>query len=145
LIKLILEENKGVKGGVYDLPHVVAGINNPNFKLLSGDFFESVPKGADAHIMSFIIHDWDDESSIKILKNCHRALPEGGRVFIAENIIGLPNEQSLGKLIDIEMLVMTTGKERTEKEFKVLLEKSGFNFLGITKTPGPLSIVSGSK
>lgn len=145
LIKLILNENPTLKGGVYDLPHVVAGINNPSFEVFGGSFFESVPTGAQAHIMSFIIHDWDDESSIKILKNCHKALSEGGKVFIAENIIGPPNEPSLGKLLDMEMLVMTTGEERTEEQFKTLLEKAGFKFMGVTKTPGPLSIVTGLK
>jgi len=145
LMKLILEENTQLKGGVYDLPHVVAGINNPSFEVFGGSFFESVPTGAQAHIMSFIIHDWDDESSIKILKNCYKALPEGGKVFIAENIIGSPNEPSLGKLLDLEMLVMCTGQERTEEEFKSLLEKAGFKFMGVTKTQGQLSIVTGLK
>ncbi len=145
LIKLILETNPKIKGGVYDLPHVVSGIKNSNFEIYGGDFFESVPKGANAHIMSFIIHDWDDESSLKILKNCHNALPESGKIFIAENIIGSPNEPSLGKLLDMEMLAMCTGKERTEREFKILLEKAGFKFLGVSKTEGPLSIIIGQK
>lgn len=145
LMKLILKENPSLKGGVYDLPHVVEGINNPSFEVFGGSFFESVPTGAQAHILSFIIHDWDDESSLKILKNCHEALPAGGKIFIAENIIGSPNEPSLGKLLDIEMLVMCTGQERTEKEFKALLEKAGFKFDGVTKTEGPLSIVTGLK
>lgn len=145
LINLILNENPMLKGGVYDLPHVVAGIENPRYEVFGGSFFESVPPGAQAHIMSFIIHDWDDESSLKILKNCHKALPEGGKIFIAENIIGPPNEFSLGKLLDMEMLVMTTGKERTEGEFKNLLENAGFKFKGVTQTAGPLSIITGLK
>jgi predicted transcriptional regulator len=145
LIRLILKENPKLNGGVYDIPHVVAGIKNPNFEVFGGDFFESIPSGAQAHIMSFIIHDWDDESCIKILRNCYKALPDGGKIFIAENIIGPPNEPSLGKLLDLEMLVMTTGKERTEGEFKSLLERAEFKFMGITNTEGPLSIVTGIK
>ena len=148
LIKLLMDKNPDLKGGVFDLPHVVEGMSTGsthNIETFGGSFFEKIPTGADAHIISFIIHDWDDESSLKILKKCYDALPEGGKIFICDSVIKEPNEPSFGTLIDIEMLIMTTGKERTEAEFKVLVEGAGFNFDGITPTPGPHSIVTGSK
>lgn len=82
---------------------------------------------------------------MKILQNCYQVLPAGGRLFICDAIINEPNAPNLGKLIDIEMIVMTTGKERTVDEFKTLIEASGFAFEGIVDTPGPHSVICGRK
>jgi len=145
LLKKIMEKNPKLKGGVFDLPNVVADIKDENFEIFGGSFFEEIPTGADAHILTFIIHDWDDENSHTILKNCYRSLPEGGKIFLGENVLSGPNQPGLGKLLDMEMLVMTTGKERSEKEFKNLLEGVGFKYMGVTPTEGPLSIITGQK
>ncbi len=148
LIQLLMDKNPDLKGGVFDLPHVVEGARQGSahdIEIFGGSFFEGIPTGADAHIMSFIIHDWDDESSLAILRNCYDALPAGGKIFICDCVITEPNQPNFGALLDIEMLVMTTGKERTVAEFKALIEGAGFNFEGITPTPGPHSIITGRK
>ena len=145
LLKKIMEKHPQLKGGVFDLPNVVADIKDESFEIFPGSFFEEIPTGADAHILTFIIHDWDDESSLTILKNCFHSLPVGGKIFLGENVLTGPNQPGLGKLLDLEMLVMTTGRERTEEEFKILLESAGFKYLGVTPTQGPLSIISAEK
>ncbi len=144
----LLKQNPNLKGGVFDLAHVVEGAikdSTAAFETFGGDFFEEVPKGADAHVLAFIIHDWDDQSSKRILTNCYNSLEKGGKIYLCENVIEGKNEPSLGKLLDIEMLVMCTGQERTENEFKELLEGVGFTFNGVRHTEGPVSIVEATK
>ena len=148
LVAQIMEKNDHLKCGVFDIPHVVAGASGKGeiaFEIFGGDFFEEIPAGADAHIMTFILHDWDDNSCLKILENSHKALEPGGKLYIGSNIIGAINEPSLGKLLDIEMLVMTTGQERTESEFKTLFERAGFTYQGAIDTKGPVSLLVASK
>ena len=148
LMTNMMKENTNLKGGVFDLPHVVKGATTESeipYENYGGDFSKEVPKGADALTLSFIIHDWDDEKSLTILKNCFNALEKGGKIFICENVIEGRNQPSLGKLLDIEMLAMTSGQERTEIEFKSLLEKAGFTYSGVTHTQGPVSILEAIK
>lgn len=113
-------------------------------RVVAGSFFETVPSGADACILKHILHDWDDERSSSILRSCRRALPAGGRVLVVDAVIGPGNAPELGKLIDLEMLVMTgKGRERTEAEFRSLLEASGFRLERIVPTASPVSVVEG--
>lgn len=150
-MKAILENNPQLKGGVFDLPHVVEGAKSSlaSFKercaFLGGSFFEKIPAGADAHIMSFILHDWSDKECISILKNCYAALPENGKIFIAENVIEPGNEPAFGKLLDIEMLAMTTGRERTREEFAALFKPSGFQLVAVHRTEGPVCLIEAKK
>jgi hypothetical protein len=151
LLSAILKANPHLKGVLFDLPHVVAGAPEvlarhgvgERIEVVGGDFFSEVPR-ADAHIMSHIIHDWDDERSLKILSACHRAVNDGGKVLLVEMVIPESNEPSMGKWMDLNMLVMTPGgRERTEREYSALLEKSGYQLNRIVPSQAPVSVVEG--
>jgi hypothetical protein len=153
LLAEILKSNQHLQGILFDQPTVIDGavetlekeaINN-RVELVSGDFFESVPEGADVYTMKHIIHDWDDEQSIKILQNIHRAMNGKGKVLIVEMVVPEGNEPSPSKMMDVQMLVATGGKERTEVEYRKLLESSGFRLTRIIPTRSPFSIVEAVK
>ena len=114
-------------------------------ELISGDFFQSVPSGADAIILKWIIHDWNDEQSIAILKNCHSALPEKGKLILVEAVVPATSEPHFSKFIDLNMLVITGGRERTEEEFRKLYEDSGFKLTRVVPTESPFSVIEGVK
>jgi hypothetical protein len=95
-------------------------------------------------MMKHIIHDWDDEHSLKILKACHAALQLGGKLLVIDAVIMPGNEPSTGKLLDIEMLLIG-GRERTEAEFRKLFADAGFELTRIVGTPSPVSVVEGRR
>lgn len=153
LLAAILEANLHLHGVLFDQPAVIdaavealrlRGIAD-RIEFVSGDFFDSVPSGADAYIMKHIIHDWDDDKSIKILKNIHSAMNENGRVLIVEMVVPAGNVPSPSKVMDVQMLVATGGQERTEAEYKHLLESAGFNLTSIVPTRSPFSIIEGAR
>ena len=126
----ILERYPRMHGIVYDMSHVVDGAAaylaerglTSRCHAEGGDFFARVPEGADAYIMTAILHDWDDEGCVTILRNCRRAMKPGGRVLIGDFVLKPVNEPDFGKLIDLEMLVVTSGgRERSEEDFRRLL------------------------
>ena len=110
-------------------------------EVIAGSFFESVPEGADAYIMKWIIHDWDDERSIAIFKNIRRAIAEGGKLLLVEAVVPPGSEPHFSKFIDLNMLVMTGGRERTEEEYRRLLEAGGFKLTKVIPTDSPMSII----
>ncbi|MCA1577573.1 MAG: acetylserotonin O-methyltransferase [Acidobacteria bacterium] len=145
----ILEANPKVRGVLFDLPHVIAGAREQvaaskaaeRVEFVDGDFFAEVPEGGDAYIMKHIIHDWDDERALTILKNIKRAMKPGGRVLLVEAIIADGNNQDFGKLLDIEMLVSPGGKERTANEYRELFARAGLNMTRIVPTKSPYSVI----
>lgn len=152
LISTILKANRKMGGILFDLPHVTAGAQAllqsrgvaDRCRIVSGDFFASVPEGGDAYIMKHIIHDWDDERAAQILRKCHRALRPGGKVLIVDAVIPPGNAAHFGKLLDLEMLVLTPrGRERTRVEFENLLKRSGFRLRRVFSTETHLSLVEG--
>lgn len=154
LIATILKANRKMRGILFDLPHVTAGALAllrshgvaDRCGIASGDFFGAVPEGGDAIILKHIIHDWDDERAVQILRNCHRALRPGGRVLIVDAAIPLGNAAHFGKLLDLEMLVLTPrGRERTRDEFRDLLKSAGFAFKRAVSTATHLSVVEGAR
>ncbi len=153
LLAGILKANPHLRGVLFDLPFVIEGAGalldeqgvTDRVELVSGNFFESVPAGADAYMMKHIIHDWDDESSIKILKNIRAAMSENGKVLIIEMVVPDGNEPSPSKALDILMLVMEGGKERTKEEYRRLLEASGFKLTRIVPTKSPYSVIEGER
>ena len=153
LLAGVLGANPGVQGVLFDLPHVTEGANQllkdggvaERVEISVGDFFESVPAGADAYMMKHIIHDWDDERSFKIFRNIHRAIAADGKVLLIETVIPAGNEPHLGKLVDLEMLVSPGGVERTEEEFRELLAQAGFTLTRVVPTKSHLSIVEAVK
>src|SRR5579872_407550 len=131
----ILKAHPRLRGVLADLEHVIQRAQRRGF--LSGelaarasfapcDFFGEVPAGCRAYVMKSVIHDWDDEASIRILRNCRRAVPEDGALLLVEHSLGESNEPSLGKATDLIMLVGTGGKERTVEEYAALLASGGF-------------------
>ncbi|MBL8149173.1 MAG: methyltransferase [Blastocatellia bacterium] len=151
LLKAILRANPHLKGVLFDLPHVVQDSFDEEadadlkgrFEAVGGNFFESVPSGYDAYILSTVIHDWDDESSIKILKKCREAMRDDSKLLLSEFVIPPGNQPFFGKFLDLNMMIMTIGQERTEAEYKALYESAGFNLVRIIMTPSQTSIIEG--
>ncbi|MCA1559258.1 MAG: acetylserotonin O-methyltransferase [Acidobacteria bacterium] len=145
----ILQRYPAMRGVLFDLDHVIAGAV-PRLRQLgvegrvmpaTGDFFKAVPAGGDAYIMKHIFHDWDDDRAITILRNIRSAMNQGGRVILLESVLLPGNAPDFGKLIDLEMLMMTGGRERTEAEFRTLFQRAGFELTRVVPTPSPLSVI----
>jgi len=154
LLATVLQRHKRMRGVLFDLAHVAAGATatftragiTGRVRIESGDFFKELPSGADAIIMKHIIHDWDDDSATRILQACHRALGTRGKVLIVDAVVPPGNTPHYGKLLDLEMLVLTPrGRERTKAEFTKLLQGAGFRLSRVIKTQSPLSIVEAVK
>ena len=151
LMTSILRRNPQMKGILFDSPQVIDGAResaqasdvSERCELVGGNFFESVPLGGDAHILKWIIHDWDDEKSSVILRNSHRALAENGKLILVEAVVPSGSELHFSKFMDLNMLVMTGGHERTEAEFRRLYEASGFRLNRIVPTESPFSVIEG--
>jgi hypothetical protein len=148
----ILRAYPKMRGVVFDLPYVVEGARPAIAQLglghrcraEGGDMFAGVPASGDAYIMKHIIHDWDDDRALAILRNIRAAIAERpGKVISIESVIGPGNGPDLGKLIDYEMLQMTGGLERTEEQFRELFARAGFCLTRVVKTAAPLSVVEG--
>jgi hypothetical protein len=153
LIAGILKAYPELRGVLFELPFVLEGAGrlldeegvSDRVELVSGNFFESVPANADAYLMKHIIHDWDDESSIKILKNIRSAMTKEGKVLLIEMVVPEGNVPSPSKALDILMLVMEGGKERTEEEYRRLLEASDLRLTRIIHTKTPYSVIEGAR
>lgn len=149
LLAAILKTAPAMKGVVFDQPHVVDGAAarlsaegvRDRAEIEGGDFFQSVTAGGDAYLMKFIIHDWEDEKSIKIMKNIRRAMADGGKLLLIEYLVPPGNEPSPSKFMDLNMLVMTGGCERTEKQFADLFAAAGFKLNRIVPTASAFSVI----
>jgi hypothetical protein len=150
-ITAILQKHTALRGLLFDLPHVVerarphiadAGLSD-RCQLVDGNFFESVPSGADAYLMRHIIHDWNDGQSLTILRNCHAAMRSGGRLLVIESVIPPGNDPCGAKFLDLTMLVIPGGKERTADEYRTLYESSGFRLTRIVPTSAEVSVIEG--
>ena len=142
LLNGVLEAYPSMRGVLFDLPHVIERAERRNrCENVTGDFFVSVPTAGDAYMMKHIIHDWDDEHAITILKNIKQAMNPGGRVLLVESVIADGNGQDFGKLLDIEMLVSPGGKERTAGEYEELFRHAGLRLTRIFPTKSPYSII----
>jgi SAM-dependent methyltransferase len=151
LLTSILAAHPAMRGIVFDGPEVVAdaleGIEAARFQdrceVVGGDLFDAVPEGGDAYILRHVIHDWDEPRATTILRNCRRAMRSGGRLLLVEIVIPPGNGRSLGKLLDLEMLVLAGGRERTEAEYRALLAAAGFRLERIFPTASPVSVLEG--
>lgn len=151
LITSILKSNPQLKGILFDASEVIEGARAKieaagvadRCETVAGDFFKAVPEGGDAYIMKWIIHDWDDERAIRILNNVRNQMPSNGRVILVDCVVPETDEPHFSKFIDLNMLVMTGGKERTAKEFQELLAAAGLKLLRVIPTDLPTSIVEG--
>jgi ubiquinone/menaquinone biosynthesis C-methylase UbiE len=151
LIAAILKANLHLQGILFDrstaiatAPEVLASERvSDRCELIAGDFFESVPEGADAYLLKYVLHNWDDRDAIAILRNCHRATNKNSKLLVVEQVIPPGNEPFSGKLIDLHMLVTLGGCERTADEYRGLFESAGFNLNKIIPTRSNVSIIEG--
>jgi len=107
----------------------------------AGNFFESVPGGADCYVLSHIIHDWTDNQCVTILGHCRNAIQREGRLLLVEMVLPPGDTPHLGKIMDMVMLVFPGGQERTEAEYAALLERSGFRLDRVVPTASTVSVV----
>lgn len=152
LLATILKANPKLTGVLFDQGAVIARAENDQHmtakgiaqrcRLEPGNFFEAVPRGGDAYIMKYILHDWNDEACVKILANCRDAMNAKGKVLVVDNVIVSGNNPGWGKLLDIQMLIIG-GRERTKEEFAGLFLAAGLKLTRVVPTKCPLSIVEG--
>lgn len=145
----LLQRNPSLKGILFDLPHVIerarenveaAGLAD-RCECVAGSFFDSVPGGADVYILRHIIHDWDEEKVQTILGHCRNAMSDDSRLMIVESVIPVGNEPFGGKLLDLVMLLIPGGQERTADEYRQLLDSNGFELAQIIPTETEISII----
>jgi hypothetical protein len=147
----ILREYPAMRGVLFDLDHVIDGAHDHVRKMgvanrcrtIAGNFFTGVPEGGDAYLMKHIIHDWNDEQALGILHNIRTAMARRphARVLLIEAIVPEGPQPDLGKLVDLEMMLMPGGRERTEAEFDVLFARAGFELTRVVPTESPLSVI----
>jgi DNA-binding transcriptional ArsR family regulator len=149
LLAAVLGQAPDARGVLFDLPSVIegagpeldrAGVSHRCTKT-GGSFFEAVPDGGDAYLMKTIIHDWDDEKSLTILRNIRTAIDPGGKLLLFEMVLPEGAPPHPGMLLDLEMLVHPGGRERTADEYRDLLSRAGFRMTRVIGTAGPMSIV----
>ena len=153
LLVAILRSYVKVRGVLFDQPTVIEEATKNGFitaadvasrcEAVGGDFLESVPAGADAYVMKYIVHDWDDEKGVRILQNCRNAMAEDGRVLVIDHVVAAGNRFDWGKLVDINMMVMLGSKERTKDEFRKLFARAGLRLKRVVRTASALSILEG--
>lgn len=153
LLSTILKRYPRMHGTLFDLPHVVERANSKieaaglsdRLHLVDGDFFASVPSGADAYLLRHIIHDWEDDRAIRILQNIHRAMPADARLLVLESVIPPGNDPSFAKFLDLTMLVVPGGQERTADEYRRLFQSAGFRLTRIVPTTADISVIEGER
>ena len=142
MIATILRANPHLKGILFDLPHAVTeapkvleahGVND-RCEVLTGSFFESVPQGGDTYLLSRILHDWPDKKAGVILANCRKSIRDDGLLIIRDAVIPEGDTPSQGKQLDLVMLFMLGGMERTEGEWKELLRGSKFDLTRVIRS-----------
>lgn len=149
LVRALLEANPGMEGIVFDQDYVVEGARKmlaeaglaDRTNCVSGNFFEAVVEGADLYMAKNIIHDWDDEKSLKILRAIRKVIPKTGRVLLVEVMVGPANVPEPGKFMDVNMLAMTGGRERSAEEFAALFGASGFELGRVIPTQSMMHLV----
>lgn len=155
LLATVLRRHASLVGVLFDQPQVVAAAPQAGFitaaavgercTAVGGDFFVSVPEGADVYVMKYILHGWNDESCLKILINCRAAMAAEGRLLVVDHIIPRGNSRNSGKLLDINMMVISGGRERTRAEFQELLSRARLRLVRVIRTDCPLSILEAAQ
>ena len=155
LLATVLAHAPGVRGVLADLPDVLAGAPpvleragvSERCTLAAIDFFEGVPAGGDAYILALVIHDWPDDAAVSILENCHRAMTPGSRLWIVEHVVSdAPQPTHVARhvaLLDLAMLVLLGSRERTNQQFRDLLERAGFQYVSTRTSDSGFSVIEG--
>jgi SAM-dependent methyltransferase len=159
LLSAILHANPTVSGVLFDRPEIIERAAErirgtelaARAELVAGDFFESLPTGGDLYILSRILMDYDDDASVRLLQNCHRAMTPGGRVLIVQLLMpeqgdgGASERLFEAAVSDLNMLVLTGGRERTEAEYRTLLGLAGFRLARVVPTQALVSLIEGER
>lgn len=154
VLRSILRKYPAMRGILMDLDHVLAGAKPyieadgvaDRCQTVAGDFFKAVPPGGDAYVMKHIIHDWDDERAAQILRSIHTAMgSKHGKVILLEGVLAPGNEPGLGKIMDLEMLLLPGGRERSAEEFRGLFDRAGFDLVRIVPTTSPVCVIEARK
>jgi SAM-dependent methyltransferase len=149
LLATILSKHAGQRGVLFDRLHVVGdapallkarGVEE-RVTIVAGDFFETVPTGGDAYLLSHVIHDWKEDQCLTILGHCRKVIKPGGRLLIVETVLPAGDTPHLGKIQDMVMLVFPGGQERTEAEYASLLDRGGFRLTRVVPTASVVSVV----
>src|SRR3984957_6865609 len=148
LVHALLMANSQLHGIVLDLPDVVPSATAAASALglaersraMAGDFFTAVPE-ADIYLLKNVLHDWNDEEAVRILKRCRQAMRPGGRVVVIEMLLGEMGEPGIASLMDLNMMVLLTGRERTLAEFSTLLKNAGFRFSKSAPIRPPIAVI----
>jgi SAM-dependent methyltransferase len=139
LLSAILARNSHLSGVLFDLPSGIAaaqqgaGGDLPRTEFVAGNFFESVPDG-DIYVIKKVVHDWNDERAAVIMRNCRKAMQPNGKVLLAETLVPLGDEPDRIKSIDVVMLVVTGGLERTEAQYASLFDAAGLRLERVIQT-----------
>lgn len=142
----ILKHNPAMQAVIYDQPQVLeaaerylskAGLR-ARCRLVPGDFFSSVAEGGDLYVLSNIVHDWDDERAVRILRNCRSAMKPTGVVMLVEAVMAEHGRPSRAAMADVNMMVLLTGRERTEEQYRSLLQEADLSLTRII----PMSVLS---
>jgi hypothetical protein len=153
LLATILRTHSKLHGVLFDQPQVVAAAAQTGFisapeirarcEAAGGDFFTAVPAGADGYVMKYIIHNWDDDRCVRLLNNCRKAMTTDGHVLVVDHVVADGNGDDWGKMLDINMMVVPGGKERTREEFRQLFSQAGLRLKRVIATASPVSILEG--
>ena len=147
----VLKNYPHLKGILFDRPQVIEHARKHISKeglahrceLVGGNSFEEVPAGGDAYFMRQVIKDWKDEECKQILRNCVRAMNPGGRILVAEQVLGPSTADPLGKILDLVLVVASPGHEREESEFRKLFIDAGLAMISIIPTHSPYKLIEG--
>ncbi len=149
MLAAILSHHPTLQGILFDRPHVVGDAQallkargvDARVTIEPGDFFEGVPRGGDAYLLSHIIHDWNEEQCLTILGHCRDVIKTDGRLLIVETVLPTGDTPHEGKVQDMVMLVIPGGQERTEAEYASLLSKGRFRLSRVVPTDSVVSVV----
>jgi hypothetical protein len=146
----ILEANPSVTGVLFDLPQVVSKVTLPETitqrcEIVAGDMLKALPAGGDVYLLKRVLMDWSDEIATDTLMRCRDAMVEDGKVLVIEPVVPQGNEPSVGKFLDVTMLVMQHGRVRTESEHRALFEAAGLELTRTIPTSSPLRLIEGAR
>jgi SAM-dependent methyltransferase len=153
LLATLLTRYPELRGTLYDVPVVADGARKAiaeagltdRVDVIGGDFFEAVPPGGDVYVLSMVVHDWPDDAAVRILRNVREVLPENGQVLVVDAVLPDGDDPHFGKFLDLVMLAMLGGRERSAREFGALFERAGLSVERIVETGGPTGVVVGRK
>lgn len=149
LVQALMQQNPALSGVLFDLPQIASGALEAarqrgvqaRFTAVPGSFFDTPVPPGDLLLLKRVLHDWDDAACVEILKNCRRALQPQGRLVVAERLLDEIGKAGTAPLMDLDMLVMLGGKERSLAGYNALLAAAGFRLSSVTRTATPLFII----